>query len=88
MTNTDTADAAATATQVASLAAAGSQLVRVTVNTDAAAKALPELSSRLSDLGVGVPIVGDFHYNGHKLLAAYPAAARMLAKYQIGRAHV
>ena len=88
MTNTDTADAAATATQVASLAAAGSQLVRVTVNTDAAAKALPELSSRLSDLGVGVPIVGDFHYNGHKLLAAYPAAARMLAKYRINPGNV
>lgn len=88
MTNTDTADAASTAAQVASLAAAGSQLVRVTVNTDAAAKALPELATRLADLGVKVPIVGDFHYNGHKLLAAYPAAAAMLAKYRINPGNV
>ncbi len=88
MTNTDTADAASTAAQVASLAAAGSQLVRVTVNTDAAAKALPELATRLADLGVMVPIVGDFHYNGHKLLAAYPPAAAMLAKYRINPGNV
>ena len=88
MTNTDTANAASTAAQVASLATAGSQLVRVTVNTDAAAKALPELATRLADLGVKVPIVGDFHYNGHKLLAAYPAAAAMLAKYRINPGNV
>lgn len=88
MTNTDTADAAATARQVAALAAAGSQLVRVTVNTDAAAKALPELATRLADLGVNVPIIGDFHYNGHKLLAAHPAAAAMLSKYRINPGNV
>src|SRR5438045_6391776 len=73
MTNTDTADADATAIQVARLAHAGSELVRVTVNTDAAAAAVPEMIRKLRDLGVGVPVIGDFHYNGHQLLVAYPA---------------
>jgi (E)-4-hydroxy-3-methylbut-2-enyl-diphosphate synthase len=88
MTNTDTADAPATAAQVAALATAGSQLVRVTVNNEAAAAALPEIVSRLDDLGVHVPIVGDFHYNGHLLLAKYPACARALAKYRINPGNV
>jgi (E)-4-hydroxy-3-methylbut-2-enyl-diphosphate synthase len=88
MTNTDTADAAATAKQVAALAAAGSQLVRVTVNNDEAAAAVPDIASRLRDLGVQVPIVGDFHYNGHLLLAKYPECARTLAKYRINPGNV
>lgn len=88
MTNTDTADAAATAAQVAALAAAGSQLVRVTVNNDAAAAAIPEIVARTTDLGFPVPIIGDFHYNGHKLLAAHPAAAAALAKYRINPGNV
>jgi (E)-4-hydroxy-3-methylbut-2-enyl-diphosphate synthase len=88
MTNTDTADAPATAEQVAALARAGSQLVRVTVNNDAAAAAVPEIAQRLADLGVDVPIVGDFHYNGHLLLTKYPACARTLAKYRINPGNV
>jgi len=88
MTNTDTADAAATAAQVAALAAAGSQLVRITVNNDEAAAAVPEIASRLSDLGVQVPLIGDFHYNGHLLLANYPDTARTLAKYRINPGNV
>jgi (E)-4-hydroxy-3-methylbut-2-enyl-diphosphate synthase len=88
MTNTDTADAAATATQVAALAAAGSQLVRITVNNDEAAAAVPEIASRLTDLGVQVPLIGDFHYNGHLLLANYPETARTLAKYRINPGNV
>ena len=88
MTNTDTADAAGTAAQVASLASAGSQIVRVTVNNEEAAAAVPEIARRLSDLGVDVPIVGDFHYNGHLLLAKYPEAARTLAKYRINPGNV
>src|ERR687897_3910627 len=72
MTNTDTADADATAIQVARLAHAGSQLVRVTVNTDEAAAAVPEMVRRVRGLGVDVPVIGDFHYNGHKLLVEYP----------------
>ena len=72
MTNTDTADADATAIQVARLAHAGSQLVRVTVNTDEAAAAVPEMVRKVRGLGVDVPIIGDFHYNGHKLLVEYP----------------
>jgi (E)-4-hydroxy-3-methylbut-2-enyl-diphosphate synthase len=88
MTNTDTADAAATAEQVMHLATAGSQIVRVTVNNDAAAAAVPELMQRLDDAGVSVPIVGDFHYNGHLLLAKYPATARALAKYRINPGNV
>ncbi len=88
MTNTDTADAAGTADQIATLAAAGSQLVRVTVNNDASAAAIPEIVRRLADVGVAVPIVGDFHYNGHLLLARYPEAARQLAKYRINPGNV
>ncbi len=88
MTNTDTADAAATADQVALLAAAGSELVRVTVNTREAAAAVPELARRLRDLGVSVPIVGDFHYNGHTLLTEYPECASALDKYRINPGNV
>src|SRR3954470_7369162 len=88
MTNTDTADAAATADQVARLASAGSQIVRVTVNNEEAAAAVPEGVARLHDIGVTVPIVGDFHYNGHLLLARYPQCARALAKYRINPGNV
>jgi (E)-4-hydroxy-3-methylbut-2-enyl-diphosphate synthase len=88
MTNTDTADASSTALQVAELARAGSRLVRVTVNNDEAARAVPEIVSRLADMGVLVPVIGDFHYNGHLLLAKYPAAARALAKYRINPGNV
>jgi (E)-4-hydroxy-3-methylbut-2-enyl-diphosphate synthase len=88
MTNTDTADAAATASQVAALAAAGSQLVRITVNNEDAAAAVPEIASRLADMDVTVPLIGDFHYNGHLLLAAYPETARALAKYRINPGNV
>jgi (E)-4-hydroxy-3-methylbut-2-enyl-diphosphate synthase len=88
MTNTDTADAAATAAQVAALAEAGSQIVRVTVNNDEAAAAVPEIAQRLADQGVTVPIVGDFHYNGHLLLAKHPSCARILDKYRINPGNV
>jgi (E)-4-hydroxy-3-methylbut-2-enyl-diphosphate synthase len=88
MTNTDTADADATALQVARLAHAGSELVRVTVNTEAAAAAVPEIVRKVRGLGAAVPIVGDFHYNGHKLLAEYPETARTLAKYRINPGNV
>jgi (E)-4-hydroxy-3-methylbut-2-enyl-diphosphate synthase len=88
MTNTDTADVDATALQVARLAHAGSELVRVTVNTEAAAAAVPEIVGRLHGLGVAVPIVGDFHYNGHALLTKYPATAATLAKYRINPGNV
>jgi (E)-4-hydroxy-3-methylbut-2-enyl-diphosphate synthase len=88
MTNTDTADADATAIQVARLAHAGSQLVRITVNTEEAAAAVPEIMRKLDDLGVDVPVIGDFHYNGHKLLVDYPAMARSLAKYRINPGNV
>lgn len=88
MTNTDTADVPGTVAQVAALAAAGSQLVRVTVNNDDAAAAVPAIVERLAALGVDVPIVGDFHYNGHLLLARYPATARALAKYRINPGNV
>jgi len=88
MTNTDTADAVGTAAQVAHLARAGSQIVRVTVNNEEAAAAVPEIVRRLADEGVTVPIVGDFHYNGHKLLAAYPSTAAALAKYRINPGNV
>ena len=76
MTNTDTADVVATAKQTAELARAGSELVRITVNTPEAAKAVPHIRERLDMMGVGVPLIGDFHYNGHQLLAAEPACAR------------
>ncbi|HJP70223.1 MAG TPA: flavodoxin-dependent (E)-4-hydroxy-3-methylbut-2-enyl-diphosphate synthase [Candidatus Limnocylindria bacterium] len=88
MTNTDTADADATAIQVAQLAHAGSELVRVTVNNDEAAQAVPIIRAKLDDLGVGVPIIGDFHYNGHLLLTKYPATAAALAKYRINPGNV
>ncbi|MFL5497606.1 MAG: flavodoxin-dependent (E)-4-hydroxy-3-methylbut-2-enyl-diphosphate synthase [Gemmatimonadaceae bacterium] len=88
MTNTDTADASATALQVAELARAGSRLVRVTVNNDEAAAAVPEIVSRLADMGVSVPLIGDFHYNGHLLLTKYPATARTLAKFRINPGNV
>ena len=88
MTNTDTADAAGTAAQVAALADAGSQLVRITVNNEEAAAAVPEIAARLADLGVDVPLIGDFHYNGHLLLANYPVTARTLAKYRINPGNV
>jgi (E)-4-hydroxy-3-methylbut-2-enyl-diphosphate synthase len=88
MTNTDTADADATAIQVARLAHAGSQLVRVTVNNEAAAGAVPEMVRKVRGLGVDVPIIGDFHYNGHKLLTEYPEMAASLAKYRINPGNV
>ena len=88
MTNTDTGDAAATASQVVALARAGSQLVRVTVNNEAAAAAVPDIVQRVADQGVTVPIIGDFHYNGHLLLARYPNCARLLAKYRINPGNV
>jgi (E)-4-hydroxy-3-methylbut-2-enyl-diphosphate synthase len=88
MTNTDTADPDTTAIQVAQLAHAGSQLVRVTVNTEAAAAAVPEMMRKLAGLGVAVPIVGDFHYNGHRLLVDHPETARLLAKYRINPGNV
>jgi (E)-4-hydroxy-3-methylbut-2-enyl-diphosphate synthase len=88
MTNTDTADADATALQVAQLAHAGSELVRITVNNDAAAEAVPVIRDKLDHLGVDVPIIGDFHYNGHLLLTKYPAAAAALAKYRINPGNV
>jgi (E)-4-hydroxy-3-methylbut-2-enyl-diphosphate synthase len=89
MTNTDTADADATAIQVARLAHAGSQLVRVTVNTEQAAAAVPEMMRKLRDnLGVDVPVIGDFHYNGHKLLVDFPETAALLAKYRINPGNV
>ena len=88
MTNTDTADPKSTADQVAALAAAGSQLVRVTVNNEGAARAVPEIVVRLNDRGIDVPIVGDFHYNGHLLLTQFPECARALAKYRINPGNV
>ena len=88
MTNTDTADAVATAAQAAALALAGSELVRATVNTDEAARAVPEVVARLRDAGVEVPIIGDFHYNGHLLLARHPECAHALAKYRINPGNV
>jgi (E)-4-hydroxy-3-methylbut-2-enyl-diphosphate synthase len=88
MTNTDTADPLTTSNQVARLAAAGSELVRITVNTHEAARAVPEIVSRLEDMGVRVPVVGDFHYNGHILLTEYPECARALAKYRINPGNV
>jgi (E)-4-hydroxy-3-methylbut-2-enyl-diphosphate synthase len=88
MTNTDTGDASGTALQVAELARAGSRLVRITVNNDDAARAIPEIASRLADMGVSVPLIGDFHYNGHLLLAKYPATAKTLAKYRINPGNV
>ncbi|MCB1639133.1 MAG: flavodoxin-dependent (E)-4-hydroxy-3-methylbut-2-enyl-diphosphate synthase, partial [Thiothrix sp.] len=83
MTNTDTADAVRTAIQCAELAQAGSELVRITVNSQEAAAAVPEIRERLDRMGCDVPLIGDFHFNGHKLLATEPACAEALAKYRI-----
>ncbi len=88
MTNTDTADAKATAQQVAELARAGSELVRITVNNKAAAGAVPEVKARLEDMGLDVPLVGDFHFNGHILLREFPETAAALAKYRINPGNV
>ncbi len=88
MTNTDTEDAQATARQVAELARAGSELVRITVNTHKAAEAVADIVRRVEDQGVEVPLIGDFHYNGHILLARHPECARALAKYRINPGNV
>ncbi|MGO8955289.1 MAG: flavodoxin-dependent (E)-4-hydroxy-3-methylbut-2-enyl-diphosphate synthase [Rhodomicrobium sp.] len=88
MTNTDTADVEATAAQVADLARAGSELVRITVDRDEAAAAVPHIRDKLAKLGVSVPLVGDFHYIGHKLLSEHPACAEALAKYRINPGNV
>src|SRR6185503_15501339 len=88
MTNTDTADAESTIEQVAALAIAGSELVRVTVNNEEAAAAVPEIVEGLDKRGIRVPIIGDFHYNGHLLLKKFPATARALAKYRINPGNV
>src|SRR5438270_10436334 len=88
MTNTDTADVTGTVNQVMALAKAGSELVRVTVNTEAAAAAVPKIVETLNMFGVRVPIVGDFHYNGHILLRKYPGCAKALAKYRINPGNV
>ncbi len=88
MTNTDTADIGQTVTQVAALAAAGSELVRVTVNNEAAARAVPRIRERLNAMGCDVPLVGDFHFNGHKLLGRQPGCAAALGKYRINPGNV
>jgi len=88
MTNTDTADARSTARQVAELARAGSELVRITVNTLDAAKAVPDIVRRLEMMNCAVPLIGDFHYNGHQLLSAVPECAQLLAKYRINPGNV
>ena len=88
MTNTDTADVLATAMQVAELARAGSEIVRITVNNEAAAAAVPKIRDRLLALNMDVPLVGDFHYNGHKLLTDFPACAEALAKLRINPGNV
>jgi len=88
MTNTDTADVNATAGQVAALARQGSEIVRITVDRDEAAAAVPHIKDKLLKMGVDVPLVGDFHYIGHKLLAAHPACAEALDKYRINPGNV
>jgi len=88
MTNTDTADAIETAIQVKELAVAGSELVRITVNTPEAAQAVPHIREQLDRMGIDVPLVGDFHYNGHRLLADFPACAAALSKYRINPGNV
>ncbi len=88
MTNTDTADAIATAIQVKELAQAGSEVVRITVNTPEAAQAVPHVREQLDRMGIDVPLVGDFHYNGHTLLTQYPACAETLSKYRINPGNV
>src|SRR6195952_2023725 len=88
MTNTDTADIEGTVKQVAALARAGSELVRITVDRDEAAAAVPHIREKLDKLGVDVPLIGDFHYIGHKLLADYPDCAKALSKYRINPGNV
>src|SRR6201997_4192049 len=88
MTNTDTVDAIGTAIQVKELAVAGSEMVRITVNTPEAAAAVPHIREQLDRMGVDVPLVGDFHYNGHRLLTDYPACAEALSKYRINPGNV
>jgi len=88
MTNTDTADAIATAIQVKELAQAGSELVRITVNNDEAARAVPAVREQLDRMGIAVPLIGDFHYNGHRLLSDHPACAEALSKYRINPGNV
>src|SRR3954462_13281447 len=88
MTNTDTADVSSTVEQVAELARAGSELVRVTVNNEASAAAVPAIAEGLDQAGVRLPLIGDFHYNGHLLLTKYPDCARILAKYRINPGNV
>lgn len=88
MTDTDTSDAAATAKQCADLARAGAEMIRITVNTPAAARKVSEIRTRLDDIGIAAPLVGDFHYNGHKLLGENPSCAAALAKYRINPGNV
>ncbi len=88
MTNTDTADVGATVAQIRELEAAGSELVRITVNNEASAAAVGEIRQQLDDMGINVPLVGDFHFNGHRLLEKYPDCARTLAKYRINPGNV
>lgn len=88
MTNTDTADIESTVSQIEQLSHSGSELVRITVNNEAAAEAVPLIVQRLADKGIHVPLVGDFHYNGHRLLTQYPACAKALAKYRINPGNV
>src|SRR5689334_11413962 len=88
MTNTDTVDAIGTAVQVKELALAGSEMVRITVNTPEAAQAVPYVREQLDRMGIDVPLIGDFHYNGHRLLTDYPACAEALSKYRINPGNV
>ncbi|MGH8848036.1 MAG: flavodoxin-dependent (E)-4-hydroxy-3-methylbut-2-enyl-diphosphate synthase, partial [Polaromonas sp.] len=88
MTNTDTVDAIGTAIQVKELALAGSEMVRITVNTPEAAQAVPHVREQLDRMGIDVPLIGDFHYNGHRLLTDYPACAEALSKYRINPGNV
>ncbi|MCX7277576.1 MAG: flavodoxin-dependent (E)-4-hydroxy-3-methylbut-2-enyl-diphosphate synthase, partial [Burkholderiales bacterium] len=88
MTNTDTVDAIGTAIQVKELALAGSEMVRITVNTPEAAQAVPYIREQLDRMGIDVPLVGDFHYNGHRLLTEFPACAEALSKYRINPGNV
>jgi len=88
MTNTDTVDAIGTAIQVKELAVAGSEMVRITVNTPEAAEAVPHVRDQLDRMGIDVPLIGDFHYNGHRLLTDYPACAEALSKYRINPGNV
>src|SRR5439155_20383900 len=88
MTNTDTVDAIGTAIQVKELAIAGSELVRITVNTPEAAQAVPHIREQLDRMGIDVPLIGDFHYNGHRLLTEFPDCAKALSKYRINPGNV